>query len=112
MTRAVRLLPALLLPLLASACASDPLAVAAENVDVSIYHVEPDTRLLHFTVRNLNLRTVHVAACDDHMVAVAQPRELWNVESANDFGVVCRGNVSSIPVAVQPGTSASGAVPG
>jgi hypothetical protein len=108
--RAHRLLPLLLL---LSACdPGNPLEVAADGVEVDAALSAADPRALDFDVINRGSRPVYVAACDDHIVTEVQSPALWDLDQ--DFNVFCRGNVSSIPVAVAPGGSAHGVarVPG
>jgi hypothetical protein len=100
--RVFRLLPLLLLPLFA-ACESDPLASAARNVEVTASLGAADTRAIDVRVRNRGSRTVYVAACGERIVPTVQRRDMWHVDHASAFGVLCLGIYSSRPVAVEPG---------
>jgi hypothetical protein len=105
MMRIHRILPLLLF----AACDSDPLTTAAMNLQVDASLSSELPLLLDFQVENRGSETVYLAACDHHVVPIVQRRE--NGAWADQNSANCLANVSSAPVALEPGETAQGGVP-
>lgn len=100
-----RLLPLLLL----AACDSDPLATAALNLQVAAFLSTDLPRTLDFQAENRGSETVYLAACDHRVVPIVQRRE--NGAWVDTNSAICLADVSSAPVALEPGATAQGGVP-
>lgn len=101
-----RLIPLLLL---ATACSSDPLSTAALNLEVEASLSTDLPLLLSFYAENRGSETVYLAACDHRVVPIVQRRV--DGEWVDQNSAICLGNVSGVPVALEPGETAEGGVP-